>query len=187
EEEFSQMKPGSIFINLSRGFVVQIEALKNALKTGHLRGAAVDVFPQEPKSNAEEFISELKGIDNVILTPHIGGSTQEAQRNIADYVPARIIDYVNAGTTFNSVNFPALQLPSLKQAHRLIHLHRNEPGILAKINNILAHHHINIVGQYLKTDENVGYVITDVNKASEEALQEEMRTIEGTIRFRVLY
>ncbi len=187
EEEFAEMKPGSIFINLSRGFVVQIDALKNALKSGRLRGAAVDVFPQEPKSNAEEFISELKGIDNVILTPHIGGSTQEAQRNIADYVPARIIEYVNAGTTFNSVNFPALQLHSLKKAHRLIHLHRNEPGILAKINNILARHHINIVGQYLKTDENVGYVITDVNKASEEALQEEMRNIEGTIRFRVLY
>ncbi|MFK7923678.1 MAG: phosphoglycerate dehydrogenase [Bacteroidia bacterium] len=187
EKEFSQMKPGSIFINLSRGFVVQIEALKAALKSGHLRGAAVDVFPQEPKSNAEEFISELRGIPNVILTPHIGGSTQEAQRNIAEYVPARIVDYVNAGTTFNSVNFPALQLPSLHDAHRLIHLHRNQPGILAKINNILAHHDINIVGQYLKTDENVGYVITDVNRASDETLQAAMRDIDGTIRFRVLY
>lgn len=187
EKEFSQMKPGSIFINLSRGFVVKIEALKTALQSGHLRGAAVDVFPQEPKSNAEEFISELRGIPNVILTPHIGGSTQEAQRNIADYVPARIVDYINAGGTFNSVNFPALQLPSLYDAHRLIHLHRNQPGILAKINNILARHDINIVGQHLKTDENVGYVITDVNRASDEALQAEMREIEGTIRFRVLY
>ncbi|MEL6653530.1 MAG: phosphoglycerate dehydrogenase, partial [Bacteroidota bacterium] len=138
EKEFSQMKPGAIFINLSRGFVVQIEALKAALKSGHLRGAAIDVFPLEPKSNAEEFMSELRGIPNVILTPHIGGSTQEAQRNIADYVPARIIDYVNAGNSFNSVNFPALQLPALHDAHRLIHLHRNQPGILAKINNILA-------------------------------------------------
>lgn len=187
EKEFSQMKPGSIFINLSRGFVVQIEALKAALESGHLRGAAIDVFPLEPKSNAEEFMSELRGIPNVILTPHIGGSTQEAQRNIADYVPARIIDYVNAGNSFNSVNFPALQLPALQNAHRLIHLHRNQPGILAKINNILAKHHINIVGQYLKTDENVGYVITDVNRAYDEHLQDEMRDIDGTIRFRVLY
>lgn len=187
EKELNTMKKGSILINLSRGFVVEIEALKKALDSGHLRGAAIDVFPKEPKSNQEEFVSELRGNPNIILTPHIGGSTQEAQSNIANYVPGRVIDYINSGSTFNSVNFPELQLPSFEYAHRLIHVHHNTPGILAKINNILAKHEINIAGQYLKTNEEIGYVITDVNRAYDEALQQELREIEGTIRFRVLY
>ena len=186
EEQFKKMKPGSIFINLSRGFVVDIDALASHLESGHIAGAAVDVYPEEPKSNQEEFVSKLRGIPNVILTPHIGGSTQEAQKNIANYVPGMIIDYINTGNSFNSVNFPNLQLPALKNAHRLIHVHRNEPGIMAKINQILATSDANIVGQYLKTNEEIGYVITDVNKYS-QAVLDELKAIEGTIRFRILY
>ncbi|RMG16149.1 MAG: phosphoglycerate dehydrogenase [Bacteroidetes bacterium] len=187
EEEFDQMKKGAIFLNLSRGFVVDIPALAARLKDGRLQGAAVDVFPLEPKSNEEEFVSELRGIPNVILTPHIGGSTQEAQANIAEFVPARIIDYINTGSTFGSVNFPNLQLPKLKNAHRLIHIHRNVPGILANINNVFASHQINIVGQYLKTNEEIGYVITDIDKAYSKQVLADMKKIEHTIKFRVLY
>lgn len=187
EKEFNMMKDGAVFLNLSRGFVVDIKALAKRLKDGRIRGAAIDVFPKEPKSNKEEFESELRGIDNVILSPHIGGSTQEAQANIAEFVPARIIDYINTGSTFGSVNFPNLQLPSLKNAHRLIHIHHNIPGILANINNVLAKHKINIVGQYLKTNEEIGYVITDINTKYEDQVLEDMKKIEHTIKFRVLY
>jgi D-3-phosphoglycerate dehydrogenase len=187
EEEFDHMKQGSILINLSRGFVVDIPALTENLKSGKLAGAAIDVFPKEPKTNAEAFESELIGLDNVILTPHIGGSTQEAQRNIAQYVPNRLVNYVNTGSTSGSVNFPELQLPALNNAHRLIHVHHNTPGILAKINNIRAEHDINIVGQYLKTDENIGYVITDIDKAYLPEVLEALKDIEHTIKFRVLY
>lgn len=187
DADFQMMKPGSVFINLSRGFVVDIEALAKNLKNGHLRGAAVDVYPEEPKSNAEEFISPLRGLDNVIITPHIGGSTEEAQENIADYVPGRIMDYINTGNSFTSVNFPNLQLPAQGQVHRLIHIHKNIPGILAKINQILAKHDINIGGQYLKTNEQIGYVITDIDHEYEDQMLDDLRDIEGTIRFRVLY
>ncbi len=185
--EFDKMKPGTIFINLSRGHVVDILALKSALESGHLGGAAVDVFPEEPISNNEEFISELRGLKNVILTPHIGGSTLEAQVNIAQFVPAKLMEYINTGSTNNSVNFPNITLPILKDAHRFIHLHRNNPGILAKINNVLAQHDINIVGQYLKTNELVGYVITDINKDYDKEVMADLKSIEGTIKFRVLY
>lgn len=185
--EFDKMKPGTIFINLSRGHVVDILALKSALESGHLGGAAVDVFPEEPISNNEEFISELRGLKNVILTPHIGGSTLEAQVNIAQFVPAKLMEYINTGSTNNSVNFPNITLPILKDAHRFIHLHRNNPGILAKINNVLARHDINIVGQYLKTNELVGYVITDINKDYDKEVMADLKSIEGTIKFRVLY
>ena len=187
KEEFKAMKNGAIFLNLSRGFVVDIKSLVKNLKNGNILGAAVDVFPKEPKSNEEKFVSKLKKLDNVILTPHIGGSTQEAQQDIANYVPSQIIDYINTGNTFGSVNFPNLQLPKLQNAHRLIHVHHNMPGILAKINNILAKHEINIVGQYLKTNENMGYVITDINKIYEEEVIQELREIGHTIKFRVLY
>ncbi|MEQ9297404.1 MAG: phosphoglycerate dehydrogenase [Cyclobacteriaceae bacterium] len=185
--EFDKMKPGTIFINLSRGHVVDILALKSALESGHLGGAAVDVFPEEPISNKEEFISELRGLKNVMLTPHIGGSTLEAQVNIAQFVPAKLMEYINTGSTNNSVNFPNITLPILKDAHRFIHLHSNNPGILAKINNILAQHDINIVGQYLKTNELVGYVITDINKGYDKEVMADLKSIEGTIKFRVLY
>lgn len=187
EKEFLVMKPGVIFINLSRGHVVDLNALKEAIESKRVAGAAVDVFPEEPKSNNEPFESILRGLPNTILTPHIGGSTIEAQENIAQFVPSKIVDYINTGGTTNCVSFPNLQLPILENAHRLIHIHHNVSGMMAKINNILANHEINIVGQYLKTNESIGYVITDIDKAYDKELINELKGIEHTIRFRVLY
>lgn len=187
KEQFDAMKDGVIFMNLSRGHVVDIPSLKEAMLSGKVKGAAVDVFPEEPLSNKHEFISELRGLPNLILTPHIGGSTLEAQENIAEFVPSKIIQYINTGSTTNSVNFPNLTLPTLQNAHRFIHIHENKPGILAEINNILADHGINIMGQYLKTNETVGYVITDINKDYDKEVTTILKKIEGTIRFRVLY
>lgn len=186
-DQFMKMKPGSAFINLSRGFVVDIQALKQAIESQHLVGAAVDVYPQEPKNNQEEFVSELRGLPNTILTPHIGGSTQEAQENIGNFVPNQIIQYINTGSTSNSVNFPQVLLPTLKNAHRLMHIHHNVPGILAKMNQVFAKHQINIMGQYLKTNETIGYVITDIDKEYDAEMIDELKQIEDTIRFRVLY
>lgn len=187
EDEFSQMKDGVVFLNLSRGHVVEIPALKKYVLSGKIKGLAVDVFPEEPMTNKDEFISELRNLPNTILTPHIGGSTLEAQKNIADFVPGKIIEYINTGSTGVSVNFPNLVLPKLKDAHRFIHIHKNEPGVLAEINNSLATHDINVVGQYLKTNEEVGYVITDINKDYDEDVIENLKKIKATIRFRVLY
>jgi D-3-phosphoglycerate dehydrogenase len=187
EREFSWMKKGVIFINLSRGHVVNIQALRENILSGKVAGCSVDVFPYEPVSNDEEFVSELRGLPNTILTPHIGGSTLEAQENIGNFVPMKIMDYINTGSTSNSVNFPNITLPVLDNAHRLIHLHNNVPGILAKINQILAAHGINIVGQYLKTNESIGYVITDINKEYNKDVIKELRAIDQTIKFRVLY
>lgn len=185
--EFEAMKDGVIFLNLSRGHIVDIPALVESIKSGKVLGAGLDVYPYEPKNNNEEFINDLRGLPNVILTPHIGGSTEEAQSNIANFVPNRIIDYINTGNTFQSVNFPNLQLPELKNAHRLIHLHENVPGILAQINNVLANNNINILGQYLKTNEQVGYVITDIDKAYNKDLISDLKNIKHTIKFRILY
>jgi D-3-phosphoglycerate dehydrogenase len=185
--EFDLMKKGVIFINLSRGHVVDIAALKDNILSGKVAGCAIDVFPHEPASNHEEFVSELRGLPNTILTPHIGGSTLEAQENIGNFVPGKIIDYINTGSTSNSVNFPNLTLPILANAHRLIHVHNNMPGILAKINQVLADHGINIAGQYLKTNESIGYVITDINKEYDKEVISKLRAIEQTIKFRVLY
>ena len=187
EAAFKKMKKGVIFLNLSRGHVVDIKALKAAIEDGHVAGCAVDVFPEEPKSNHDPFESELIGLKNTILTPHIGGSTEEAQENIGNFVPSRIMEYINTGTTTNSVNFPNLQLPKLQNAHRLIHIHQNVPGIIAKINQLFAQHEINIVGQYLKTNEKIGYVITDIDKAYPKDLIKELKNIQQTIKFRVLY
>ena len=187
EKKIALMKKGALLLNLSRGHVVDIKALKQALDSGHLAGTAVDVFPEEPKNNSEPFVSEIIGTKNTILTPHIGGSTSEAQVNIAKFVPGKIMEYINTGNTYNSVNFPNIQLPFLKDAHRLIHIHQNEPGIMAKINQCLAKHEINIVGQYLKTNEDIGYVITDIDKAYSPEVIDAMKEIPGTIRFRVLY
>lgn len=187
EREFGWMKDGVIFLNLSRGHIVDISALKAHVESGKVAGAAIDVFPEEPKSNDEEFLSELRGLSNVILTPHVGGSTIEAQENIAHFVPNKIMDYVNSGSTSISANFPNLQLPLLENAHRLIHIHENVPGILARINQILADHDINIVGQYLKTNESIGYVITDIDKAYDRDIVKALRGIDHTIKFRVLY
>jgi D-3-phosphoglycerate dehydrogenase len=185
--EFDTMKKGVIFINLSRGHVVDIQALKENIASGKVAGCAIDVFPHEPASNNEEFRSELRGLPNTILTPHIGGSTLEAQENIGNFVPTKIMDYINTGSTSNSVNFPNLTLPILENAHRLIHIHNNVPGILAKINHVLAEHGINIAGQYLKTNEAIGYVITDINKEYDKEVITKMRAIDNTIKFRVLY
>ena len=187
QREFDAMKKGVVFINLSRGHVVDIHALKHSILAGKVAGCAIDVFPEEPSSNAEEFVSVLRGLPNTILTPHIGGSTSEAQENIGYFVPAKITDYINTGSTSNSVNFPNLTLPTLKDAHRLIHIHENVPGILAKINHLLADLGINIVGQYLKTNEAIGYVITDIDKAYDKEVIKELRKIEHTIKFRILY
>lgn len=187
QEKIAKMKKGAYLINLSRGHVVDVAALRDALNSGHLSGAGIDVFPKEPKNNTEPFESALKGLPNTILTPHIGGSTLEAQQNIARFVPGKIIEYINTGNTYNSVNFPNIQLPFLHDAHRLIHIHLNEPGIMAKINNVLADFDINIVGQYLKTNEKIGYVITDIDKAYSSKVIDELKAIQGTIRFRVLY
>ncbi|MEM9672803.1 MAG: phosphoglycerate dehydrogenase [Bacteroidota bacterium] len=187
EDDFTQMKEGAFFLNLSRGFVVDVEALKERLLTGHIRGAAVDVFPTEPKSNEEEFVSELRNLPNVILTPHIGGSTQEAQENIGEFVPGKLMEYINTGSSFLSVNFPNVQLPLLQNAHRLMHIHHNKPGVLANISQVLVKHNINVVGQYLKTNEDIGYVIIDIDKAYDDQVIKELRAIENTIRFRVLY
>jgi D-3-phosphoglycerate dehydrogenase len=186
-KEFALMKKGVIFINLSRGHVVDIQALRENVLSGKVAGCAVDVFPHEPVSNDEEFKSELRGLPNTLLTPHIGGSTLEAQENIGNFVPGKIMDYINTGSTSNSVNFPNLTLPILENAHRLIHIHNNVPGILAKINHILADHDINIVGQYLKTTELIGYVITDINKEYDKDVIAKLRAIDQTIKFRVLY
>jgi D-3-phosphoglycerate dehydrogenase / 2-oxoglutarate reductase len=187
QREFGWMKKGVIFINLSRGHVVDIQALRENVLSGKVAGTAIDVFPYEPVSNDEEFKSELRDLPNTILTPHIGGSTAEAQENIGNFVPSKIMDYINTGSTSNSVNFPNLTLPTLENAHRLIHIHNNVPGILAKINQTLADHGINIVGQYLKTTESIGYVITDINKGYNEDVIARLRAIDNTIKFRVLY
>lgn len=187
KEHFDLMKDGVVFLNLARGQVVDIAALVENLKSGKILGAGIDVYPEEPKNNQEEFVSELRQIPNVILTPHVGGSTVEAQENIAQFVPNKMVDYINAGNTFSSVNFPELQLPKLQNAHRLMHIHKNVPGILAKINQIFAKNEVNIVGQYLKTNEKIGYVITDINQKYNEKVIEELKNIEDTIRFRILY
>lgn len=186
EREINQMKDGAMLINLARGFVVDIPALVNGLKSGKLGGAAVDVYPEEPRSNGE-FITELQGIPNVILTPHVGGSTEEAQRDIADFVPNKIMDYINTGNTVDAVNFPNIRLPKQNNAHRFLHIHKNVPGIMAKINEVLARYEMNITGQYLSTDNEVGYVISDLDKEYNKEVIKALKKIENTIKFRVLY
>jgi D-3-phosphoglycerate dehydrogenase len=185
--EFGLMKNGVIFLNLSRGHIVDIPALVDAIERGKVIGAGVDVFPQEPKTNNEEFVNVLRNQPNVILTPHIGGSTEEAQANIGNFVPGKLLEYINNGSTYGSVNFPELQLPLLKDSHRLLHVHANVPGILAKMNQIFANYHINIHGQYLKTNEKIGYVITDVAKEYADEVVKELKEIDNTIKFRLLY
>lgn len=187
KREFDLMKDGVIFLNLSRGHVVDIAALADAVKSGKVAGAGVDVFPYEPKTNAESFVSELRGLPNVILTPHIGGSTEEAQENIGHFVPGKLLEFMNNGSSYGSVNFPEVQLPKLKDSHRLLHIHANVPGVLAKLNHIFAKNNINITGQYLKTNEHIGYVIVDIDKNYTEEFIQEVKDVEGTIRFRMLY
>ena len=187
DKEINLMKKGAILINYSRGNIVNINSLKRNLKNNKLFGAAIDVFPKEPLNNKEKFKSELIGLNNVILSPHVGGSTKEAQKNIGSFVPQKIIEYINSGNSSNSINFPNLYLPKQKEAHRFIHIHKNEPGIMLKINKILSDYNINIVGQYLKTNETIGYVITDINNEYNKQVIQSLRKIHDTIRLRVLY
>lgn len=186
EREIKQMRDGALLINLSRGFVVDIPALVAGLRNGKLAGAAIDVYPEEPRSNGP-FVTELQAFENVILTPHIGGSTEEAQRNIADFVPNKIMDYINSGNTVDAVNFPNIRLPKQTNAHRFLHIHRNVPGIMARINEVLAKYEMNISGQYLSTDSEVGYVITDLDKEYNKEVLQALKKVENTIKFRVLY
>ncbi|NVK21946.1 MAG: phosphoglycerate dehydrogenase [Kangiellaceae bacterium] len=185
--ELASMKQDSILINASRGTVVDIDALAQALESGHLAGAALDVFPTEPKSNTEEFVSPLRKFDNVILTPHIGGSTLEAQENIAIEVSEKMLKYSNNGSTVSAVNFPEVALPEHTNTHRILHIHKNQPGILSQITNILSQNNINISAQYLQTKDDIGYVVTDIEESSSHIALEKMREIEGTIRTRILY
>ncbi len=186
-EQLALMKPGSILINASRGTVVEIDPLAEALCAGKLLGAAIDVFPVEPRGNKDEFQSPLRGLDNVILTPHIGGSTLEAQANIGIEVAEKLVRYSDTGTTTSSVNFPAVSLPSHPGKHRLLHVHHNVPGVLSEINRIISDNHINIASQYLQTHENIGYVVIDLDAGSSELALEKLAKVPGTIRSRVLF
>ena len=185
--ELEVMKQGAILINASRGTVVDIDALASSLAEKKLSGAAIDVFPVEPKSNDEEFMSPLREFDNVILTPHIGGSTQEAQENIGIEVAGKLAKYSDNGSTLSAVNFPEVSLPELGDRSRLLHVHHNRPGILTQINQAFAQHGINIAAQYLQTDESIGYVVIDVDSDDSEIAIKELRAVEGTIKARILH
>lgn len=187
QERISQMKPKSILINASRGTVVDIDALTKALEEKHLLGTAIDVFPTEPKSNNDEFVSPLRGFDNAILTPHIGGSTQEAQENIGVEVAEKLVRYSDNGSTLTSVNFPEVALPPHPNHHRLLHVHENRPGVLSAINSVFAENHINIGSQFLQTSDKIGYVVIDVDRDYSDMALEKLSEIEGTIRCRVLF
>jgi len=184
---FKQMKNGSIFLNLSRGTVVDIDALAENLKSKHLAGAAVDVYPLEPKGKGEKFTSALQGLSNVILTPHIGGSTNEAQYNIGINAATKIINYLDKGNTVGCHSIPALNLPIQKGTHRILHVHNNKPGVMSAINSAISSSNTNIVGQYLKTNDAVGYVVIDIDKSNSSKTLEQMKKIEGTIRTRILF
>ena len=185
--QLEQMKEGAYLINASRGNVVDIDTLREFLDSGRLRGAAIDVFPKEPKHQNEEFLSPLQGVANVILTPHVGGSTKEAQENIALEVSQKIISYSDKGSTDGAVNFPQVNLPLHEDAHRILHTHQNIPGMLQHINTLLAKEKINILGQHLQTLNDIGYVVLDIEKESSKRTLEKIKTIEGTIRARLLY
>ena len=187
DKEFRIMKEKSILVNYSRGNVVDIDSLIKNIKSKKLMGAALDVFPEEPSNNKEKFKSKVKGIEEIILSPHIGGSTKEAQKNIGSYVPDKIIDFINSGNTSSSVNFPKLSLPEQSDSHRLIHIHKNQPGVMLKINKIISEYNINIKGQYLKTNEEIGYVITDIDSVYNKEVVKSLKNIPATIKLRVLY
>lgn len=187
EAELAQMKQDAILINAARGTVIDIDALCSALKDKKLLGAAIDVFPVEPKSNDEEFLSPLREFDNVILTPHVGGSTMEAQANIGLEVGEKLGTYSDTGTSVTSVNFPEVALPAHPGYHRLLHIHENVPGVMSEINQVFSENNINICGQFLQTNEKVGYVVVDVDKEYSELALEKLRNVRGTVRVRVLF
>ncbi|RVU84553.1 phosphoglycerate dehydrogenase [Leucothrix sargassi] len=185
--EFAEMKDGAIFINAARGTVVVIDALCDAMRSGKIHGAAIDVFPVEPRTNDDEFISPLREFDNVILTPHIGGSTLEAQENIGYEVAEKLVKYSDNGSSITSVNFPEVALPEHPNVHRLLHVHRNEPGILSAINSVFSENSMNISGQYLQTNDKVGYVVIDVDADCSQVALQKLLEIQGTIRCRRLF
>ena len=185
--QLAQMRPGSILINASRGTVVDIDALAASLESGSLGGAGIDVFPLEPRSNDDEFISPLRRFDNTFLTPHIGGSTVEAQENIGMEVAEKLARYSDNGTTISSVNFPEVALPEHAGSHRLLHIHHNVPGIMSAINNVFSENDINITAQFLQTTESVGYVVIDIDAEYSDIALSKLASIEGTIRSRVLF
>ena len=186
EKEFSRMRPGALFLNLCRGFVIDHDALRRHLLSGHLAGAAVDVFRDEPRAAGEEFQSVLRGLPNVILTPHIGGSTEEAQADIGAFVGAKLADFVAEGATSLSVNLPQVALPPATGTHRLAHIHRNVPGVMAEINSVLAAHDVNVEAQLLGTRGDLGYALTDIGIDYPEAVVERLREMSPTVRLRVL-
>ena len=181
------MQPGSFLINASRGTVVDIDALAAALDSGHIAGAAIDVFPAEPVGNTEEFLSPLRGRDNVLLTPHIGGSTMEAQENIAVEVAGKLIKYSDNGSTVSAVNFPQVALPDHGNVSRILHIHRNEPGVLQRINSVFSESRVNIASQYLDTRGETGYVVMDLETSNPAELLRRLRAVPGTIRARILH
>lgn len=185
--QLAKMKPGSILLNLSRGHILDIDALVEASKSGRIAGAAIDVFPHEPATNADPFDSPLRGLKNVILTPHIGGSTEEAQEAIGEFAAERLLSYLNRGDTTFCVNLPNVQLPEVVDGHRILHIHRNQPGVLAALNQALAAAGLNVLAQYLKTDERVGYVIVDVDRDYDPEALGTLRSVAGTLRFRMLH
>jgi D-3-phosphoglycerate dehydrogenase len=186
-KEIAAMKPGAKLINLSRGTVVDIQAAAKALESKQLGGGAFDVFPEEPSSNKEEFSSALRQFDNVILTPHIGGSTEEAQENIGREVAGKLVTYSDSGSTGMSVNFPIVDLPPQQGKHRLLHIHKNQPGVLSALNDLLAEKGANISGQYLQTDADIGYVVIDLDEPLPGLDNKQLAAIDGTIKARILY
>ncbi len=187
--QLAKMKRGAHLINAARGTVVVIEALDAALRSGHIGGAAVDVFPVEPKGNGDRFESPLAAHDNVILTPHVGGSTLEAQDNIGVEVAAKLVRYSDNGSTLSAVNFPEVTLPEHEQSLRLLHIHRNVPGVLSRLNEVFSRHNLNIDGQFLRTNPKLGYVVVDISATVEQAnaIRDELAAIDGTLRTRILY
>ncbi|RYZ38295.1 MAG: phosphoglycerate dehydrogenase, partial [Sphingobacteriales bacterium] len=186
-ESLEQCKPGVIIINYARGEMVDLEALREAILNKKVGGAAIDVFPTEPEKNGDQLKTPLQGLDNVLLTPHIGGSTEEAQVNIGIDVSDKLISFIETGNTQGSLTIPALTLTMQENAHRILHIHRNIPGVLSEINTTLARNGINILGQYLRTNESVGYVVLDISEAIASSAFDLLKEVKGTIRVRILY
>ena len=181
------MKTDSIFLNLSRGHVVDLQSLEEVIKSKQIAGAAIDVYPEEPKENGVEFTHPLMQYPQVICTPHIGGSTVEAQENIAKHVAQKLCDYIKYGSTTGSINLPCIQLKRIQGKHRIIHIHRNVPGIMARISSFMAQNAVNISAQYLATNEFIGYVIMDIDDACDYSIISQLKNMEETIKVKVLY